>query len=111
MPVYCYEDKDGTAHEEVFPWGKAPKTLTVDGVKFFRCYAAERKGVPATAGWPMECVASGVNAAQAGELRDHLASKGVPTEISRDGNPIYRDAKHRKKALKARGMFDRQSFL
>jgi hypothetical protein len=52
MPIYCYEDKDGTAHEEVFPWGKAPKTLTVDGVKFFRCYASERKSVPATAGWP-----------------------------------------------------------
>jgi hypothetical protein len=111
MPIYCYEDKDGTTHEEAFPWGKAPKTLMLDGVKFFRSYAAERKSVPATAGWPMECVASGVNAAQAGELRSHLASKGVPTDISRDGNPIYRDAKHRKQALKVRGMFDRQSFL
>lgn len=111
MPIYCYEDKDGTVYDEVFPCGQAPKMIVVDGTKAFRSFAAEKKSVPATAGWPMECIASGVNAAQAGELREHLASKGVPTEVSRDGNPIYRDAKHRKRALKARGMFDRRAYL
>ncbi len=75
-----------------------------------RDFAAENAGVPAKKGWPMTCVASGVNAAQAGELRDLLEKKGVPTEVTPDGDPVYRDANHRRKALKARGLVDKQSF-
>jgi hypothetical protein len=40
-----------------------------------------------------------------------LERKGVPTEVSADGNPIYLNAKHRKKALKARGIVDRSSYI
>ena len=72
---------------------------------------AEAVGVPASKGWPLECYASGVAPDQAGELRDYLAKKGVPTEVSADGNPIYRDAAHRRKALKARGLHDKASFF
>ena len=72
---------------------------------------AEQTGTPAKKGWPMTCFASGVNAAQAGELRDHLAKSGVPTEVTPDGDPVYRDANHRRKALKARGLHDKNSFL
>lgn len=111
MPVYCYEDAEGVVIERVFSMGTAPTSLHANGRMFSRCYHAERAGVPSSAGWPMECIASGVNASQAGELRQHLASRGVPTEVSRDGNPIYRDARHRRRALAARGMFDRASYL
>jgi len=106
MPAYCYEMDDGEIIERVFPVGKAPKTLTAR-----RCFAAERKGLPPSKGWPMTCVASGVNASQADELRKHFQQVGVPTEVTSDGDPIYRDAKHRKKALKARGFVDRSSFM
>lgn len=111
MPEYCYETKDGRVYSEVFPIGKAPRCITVNGRPAYRSYAAETKGFPPTKGWPLECVASGVNASQAGELRELLARRGVPTEVSSDGNPIYRDAKHRKKALKARGLFDKSAFV
>jgi len=59
----------------------------------------------------MECIASGVNANQAGELRDFFAKSGVPTEVTSDGNPIYRNASHRRRALKARGFVDRSSYI
>ena len=112
MPTYCYQsDKTGQIFEEVFPIGQAPREIVVKGKKAIRAYGAESKGIPAASGWPLECVASGVNANQAGELRGFLESRGVPTDVSRDGNPIYRDARHRKKALKARGLFDKSAYV
>ena len=113
MPTYCYEDNRGKVHERVFSiMAQIPPEITLaDGHKARRCYHAEHKGVPAKSGWPFECFASGVHPSQAGELRAHLASKGVPTEVTSDGNPVYRNPTHRRRALKARGMFDRASYL
>jgi hypothetical protein len=110
MPTYCYELPHGGAVERVFMAGKAPRTIRVGRSVAKRSYTAERASVPSPRGWPLTCFASGVNAAQAGELRDHLAKVGVPTEVTRDGDPVYRDAAHRKKALKARGFIDRKSY-
>jgi hypothetical protein len=111
MPVYCYKTASGQIVDQVFPMGRAPRFIMHHKAKAWRCYHSERASVPATKGWPMECLGSGVNAAQAGELRDHLARAGVPTEVSRDGNPIYRNKEHRRRALKARGLVDKQSYL
>jgi len=113
MPTYCYKDDRGRVHERVFPiMAQIPKEIvTAAGKVAKRCYQAERASVPASSGWPMTCYASGVNAAQAAELRAHLASKGVPTEVTKDGDPVYLNAKHRRKALKARGMFDKSSYV
>lgn len=112
MPMYCYQEGEtGRVCDFVFTIGKAPATFRHHGKLYTRCYQAEAVGVPAKSGWPMECVASGVNAAQAKELEAHLAGKGVPTQVSKDGNPIYLNAKHRRKALKARGMFDRAAYI
>ncbi|WP_309381997.1 hypothetical protein [Cerasicoccus frondis] len=110
MPVYCYRDPDGIIHERVYHMGEAPQVIDTDAGPAKRDFGAEGVGVPPTKGWPLECVASGVNSEQAGELRSELARKGVPTEVTGDGNPIYRDANHRKKALKVRGLHDRSSF-
>lgn len=110
MPTYCYITDDGERFDKVFPAGKAPARIGTPRGPAKRDYSAERKGIPAAKGWPLECIASGVNAEQAGELREHLAKAGVPTEVTPDGNPVYRDANHRRKALKARGMFDRSAY-
>ncbi len=59
----------------------------------------------------MECIASGVNAEQSGELYNYLRKSGVPTEVSPDGNPIYTSMAHRRRALKARGIVDRSSYI
>ena len=112
MPTYCYQHGEtGRIVERVFPVGKAPRFFIEKGRHYTRCYQAERASIPPAKGWPLTCFASGVNAAQAGQLREFLNRKGVPTEVTRDGDPIYRNAQHRRKALKARGLFDRSSFI
>ena len=112
MPTYCYR-RGRHVVERVFSVKDRPDEITINGQTYKRDRAAEFRGVsvPSHAGWPIECVASGVNPDQAGELRDYLARKGVPTEVSADGNPIYRDARHRRKALKARGLHDKASYF
>ncbi len=111
MPVYCYQTEAGEIIEEVHVMGSAPKTITTaDGQTAKRCFAAENSTVPPTTGWPMECVGSGVNSADRGKLETLLKDRGVPTKVSADGNPIYNNANHRKKALKARGFFDKNAY-
>jgi hypothetical protein len=111
MPVYCYETDRGKVVERFFQVGQAPRTIQVGRHVAKRSFAAERKGFPPSSCWPMTCVASGVNASDRKTLHDFLASKGVPTEVTRDGDPVYRDANHRRKALKARGLFDRKAYI
>lgn len=110
MPTYCYQTRTGEVHEEVYPIGKAPRSIIVNGEEATRCFAAERKSFPSTSGWPLECVASGVNARDRHKLEAEFNRLGVPTKVSADGNPIYTDASHRKKALKARGFFDKSAY-
>lgn len=112
MPVYCYQDQDGFIHEKVYPMGEAPKSISLGARGTARrCFGAETKSVPSQKGWPIECLASGVNAKDRKELEKTLRDAGVPTDVSKDGNPIYRDANHRKKALKARGFVDKSAYV
>lgn len=110
MPTYCFETPDGQVVERVFPIGKAPRTVNVDGHIARRSFRYESKSLPTTSGWPLECVASGVHASQRTELSTLLRRKGVPTDVSKDGNPIYRNARHRSNALKARGFYDKNAY-
>lgn len=113
MPTYCYQDKQGFIHERVYRMGDAPKKIDLGARGTAkRCFGAEGKTLPSSSisTWPMECVASGVNARDRQKLANELKRKGVPTDISKDGNPIYRDKKHRDKALKARGFFDKNAY-
>lgn len=110
MPIYCYETENGEVFEEIFETGKAPASIIVAGVEAKRSFRAERVTVPSSSGWPLTCFASGVNANDAGTLREFLAQKGVPTEVTKDGDPVYTSHAHRRRALKARGMIDRAGY-
>lgn len=111
MPVYCYSTGDGRTVDRVFRMGGAPLTVTLeDGSVASRDYRAEQVGRPSRGGWPLECEASGVHPSQAGELREFYERAGVPTEVTERGNPVYRDMHHRRRALRARGLFDRSAF-
>jgi hypothetical protein len=94
----------------LFDVNKAPSAILVDGVWAKRSIRLEWVGVPAKSGWPITCYASGVNARDAGALRKYLAQKGVPTEVTSDGDPVYTSHVHRRKALKARGFIDRAGY-
>lgn len=115
MPRYCYRSKDRNSRliERVFSSIEIPESFKEGRTTYVRSRKDEwaKIYVPPTSGWPMECVASGVAPEQAQELRDHFRKCGVPTEVTADGNPVYRNAAHRKKALKCRGFHDRASYL
>ena len=119
MITYCFTTKDGKyTVERRYPRGTAPKFVMLRdedngfSIRANRDFRAELSPTHSTgAGWPIECVGSGVNANQAQELRDEFKRCGVPTDVSSDGNPIYRDVAHRRRALKARGLIDKSSYL
>jgi hypothetical protein len=121
MAMYCFSTPDGlTTVEREFDRDGVPEFVRVGGKRAYRDRQAEGVGGFVATGqcgrsghgiWPMSpCVASGVHASQAQELRDHLADRGCPTEVTPGGDPIYTSAAHRKRALKARGLHDRNSF-
>lgn len=111
MPVYCYSTPDGRIEEVVYRMGEAPPTITLeDGRVAERDFFAEQNPRKSIAQWPFECLASGVNAAQAGELREFFRSKGESVEVTRDGNPVYTSPAHRRRLLKMRNLHDNNSF-
>lgn len=112
MAIFCYRTAEGVLVERDFSIGKAPAKVTLWGRTAVRSLVDELagQGAPPTTGYPITCVASGVQPDQAGELRDHLASRGVPTQVTPDGDPVYRDAQHRRKALGVRGLHDRNCY-
>lgn len=113
MPTYAYETPSGEIIERYYRMGEAPdKILLGKGRTAKRCYQAEVRPRKNTEGaWPMEpCVASGVHPDQAGDLRRYLADRGCKTEVTPQGDPVYRSPQHRKRALRLRGMHDRASF-
>lgn len=61
-------------------------------------------------GYPIKSVALAVHSTQVKEAMEDAAKKGVPTEFTRDGRPILRDASHRRRYLKAYGFIDRNSY-
>jgi hypothetical protein len=117
MPIYCYVTDDGDTCERIFGFGEAPETVRIGGNIARRDWGAESISLAVKSGscgssgtWPMECVASGVHASQANELRELLKKNGCPTEVKKNGNPVYTSKRHRDKALKIRGMHDNNSF-
>ena len=110
MPTYAFR-RGNKVVTRVFSVAERPKSIMIGGKEYVRSFADERPGVPSTAGWPLTCEASGVHPDQAGELRKFYEKNGCPTEVTKDGNPVYRSAAHRKKALKLRGMHDKSSYL
>ena len=123
---FAYEDSLGRIHwlEQPFSAGPPPAQIEVPnehGIHFDGCarqimkaqrsYRAEQTGGASPRGWPMTCYASGVHPDDAQALRDEFKRVGVPTEVTPGGDPIYVSPEHRRRALKARGMFDKASYF
>lgn len=122
VPIYCFKTEE---HEEFdilvekyFRMDEVPEFIVLkNGCKAVRDFQSERvsgtvkAGSDRPRGWPMApCVGSGVNAAQAPELRAHFKKHNVDCEVTTDGDPIYTSAAQRKKALRSRGLHDRASY-
>lgn len=59
--------------------------------------------------WPMASDAAGVDPSQIKEQMAHDTKEGVPTEYTRSGEPILTSASHRKKYMRAQGLYDRNA--
>lgn len=111
MPSYVFKCQCGKRKEVV----RSMKDVSIPVFcscrkKMKRDYAAEHGHVIDTPGnWPMESIAAGVSPDQVPEFVQFDKQKGVPTQYSRDGNPIFRDRKHRRDYLRAHGIFDRNA--
>lgn len=91
--------------------GEAPGKIVLDtGIVAERDFTAEHAPRQAGSGWPIECLGSAVLPSQAQDLRDHFQKAGVPTDVTGEGRPVYRDKQHRERALKCRGLHDNLSF-
>jgi len=110
MTTFAYRCEDCGVLEVEEPMGSAPRVDCPECSLPVRRIITGGVAVPAAKGWPMACYASGVNAEQADQLRAEFKRVGVPTEVTKDGDPIYTSASHRKRALKARGFFDRAAY-
>ena len=88
------------------------EVISADVTVFDRDFVAERVGGqrPGNAGWPIECVSSGVNAEQAPELRKFFKDRNFNCEVTCNGDPVYTSPTHRRKALKLRGFRDNAGF-
>lgn len=59
--------------------------------------------------WPMASTALAVHPSQIGEAHADATTKGVPTEFTKSGQPIFTDRDHRRRYMKAYGYYDRDA--
>jgi len=121
MSLFVFSTATGDDVERVFPMGACPASVEIGGRIARRNRSLEYqhtfvKGTktPVKRGygtWPMQgCVASGVQPNQAQELRDFYKKHSMNVEVNKDGDPIYISAKQREKALRIRGIHDKNSY-
>jgi len=111
MPFYCFKTKDGYVHEKNFSIDKKiPAYIIVKGQRAYRDMPSEHNGFKNTPGnWPQLSDAAGVAPSQVMEAQAEMTKAGVPTDYTEDGRAIFRNRKHRKVALRAMGMYDRNA--
>lgn len=111
MPRYTFVTDDGEQIEHVCDHKDLTDTIALeDGRVAYRDFAADMRTIsrPSPAGWPMKpCVSTGVNAAQAQDLRDFYKKHGETIEVSKSGDPVYTSQKQMNRDLKLRGFVDR----
>ena len=115
MPIYCYRTKDGTITERVFPIGKAPRRVKINGRFAARDLLAEHGTITGGEhGYPCESDSLGCRVDQVPEMKDFYRSHGVSVDFkSSDGRMaqlVFESPGHRRQVMKAAGVNDRNSY-
>ncbi len=98
---YFVGDREVTAKEFQASFATKPLDVSADAVEHHTA---------GFTGYPIQSVALAVHSSQVAEAQADSVRKGVPTEFTKSGRPILRDAAHRKAYLKAYRMHDANSF-
>jgi len=119
MPAYCYTTADESLTVMRFyrVSDDRPTTVTIGpddtsdegrhGEVAYRNLAAEHARTAHNPGnWPMVSNAASVHPDQVGEAVALDNERGVPTEYTRRGQPIFRDRGHRRDWCRAHGLRD-----
>lgn len=109
MPLYAYTTKAGVTVERFFAMGEAPPKVRAQGKVAYRNYSAESKRGFLPGNWPMVSNAVGVAPEQAKEAQEDSVRIGIPTEFTRDGDPVFTSPHHRKRYCEAYGFYDRNA--
>lgn len=80
--------------------------------KTYRCWFCDdanlaAQNTPHPAGWPLVSEALAVHPDQVAEAVAEARKRGVPTEYTADGNPVFTDRGHRAAFGRAFGVVDR----
>lgn len=82
-----------------------------DGVVFDRNKASEMGGgLSSNPKYPIQSDAAGVHPDQIPEMSEHMRKSGVNLNFTSDGRAIFENAAHRRSALRALGMHDRDGY-
>lgn len=110
MPIYCYKTEDGQVVEKTYQMGKAPRRIRHNRQTAYRDLRSEYMGRNVqSANWPQYSDAAGVHPTQIKEASAEMARAGVPTQFDSDGRAIFHSRLHRKNALRAMGLYDRNA--
>lgn len=105
MPLYVYRMPDGTTVEELFPMGKAPSTIDVDGVVGTRDLLAELEGSSVRSGegaFPRELWCSSVPPHRVAEARQRFPDR----RFRDDGKLMVSSLKEERRILSQDGLHD-----
>lgn len=119
MPRYTFMADDGDCFDQFYvSAANAPDEIVQNNKTYIRqlnfgSYVQVKNGRDAggkpCSTWPMESEALGVAPQDAPRAMAEDRRLGVPTDYSREGNPIFNSAKHRKQWCKAHGYHDRNA--
>lgn len=85
--------------------------IEIDGVVWDRCIACEHERVkPNSKGWPMVSESAGTHPDEVPKMMEETRRRGVNLNYTSDGAAIFENAAHRRRAMRALGLRDRQGF-
>lgn len=118
---YDFVNENGESIEREYPIGKAPGFIVVDGCRYERdilgavmsCNTAVKNwngvGRNPCSTWPRSSTAMGIAAEDVPSAMAHDRKHGVPTEYTREGDPILTSKGHEKRYMDLHGFAHRGS--
>lgn len=117
MPVYEFQkDSDSEVVELFLSFSEYDRrvkdgVIKLDDGQTARIFWNAKSGISTVPScYPMVSTAAGVHPAQVREQQAALKAAGVrTTHYTKDGDPIFEDKHHRREALSAMGLYDRNA--